>query len=249
VAKLHGKSTDILLGGYDVSAYFNDVSVESSIEEAETTNFASTAKEFLVGHREGSISMSGFFDGAAGGSDELINAGLGLAAGVPCSIMWQGAGTLDNTAIVANLKETSYTPGSAVGSAVSVEVEGRADAGPVYGYVLAPNDAARGVGTTSFTGHDYGAGDPNAAGWAGNLHVTSIVSGSPVLAGKFQKSADFSAYVDLASGAFASIGAVGSEHLSSNTAITDNSIRAVRWNYTITGTGSMFYVVSFGKKR
>lgn len=244
MSKAHSKSTVILLGGYNASGWFNSVDVGGVRDEADVTNFASTAKEFLIGHNEGNVSLEGFWDGAVGAVDDILRPLFEAGTGVPLTVGFVGVSTLHDLVIVANLKQTTYSPGASLGNAVALSVEGRADAGPDYGIILAQL-ASQGVGTTTFTGYDFGATDTTSNGFAGNLHVTAIVSGSPSLAGKFQDSADGSSYADITGGAFAAATTVGGQHLTGTTSVR----RHARWAYTISGTGSMTFAASFAKKR
>lgn len=74
MAFVHGKSAVFKLddsGGTlrDLSAYLNDVSMPRDIETAETTTFgvAGSAKTYITGLTDSTISISGLFDATADG--------------------------------------------------------------------------------------------------------------------------------------------------------------------------------------
>ena len=45
----HGKSVKVFVDEFDFSSYFNDVSVSTTVETAETSTFGSSAKEYITG--------------------------------------------------------------------------------------------------------------------------------------------------------------------------------------------------------
>lgn len=83
MAFVHGKNAYVAMEASvgagsvtDYSAYFNDVSLSRSIETAETTTFGDDDKEYIVGLKDATVSLSGLFDATMDG----VLAGL-LGAG------------------------------------------------------------------------------------------------------------------------------------------------------------------------
>ena len=69
----HGKNVNVFLDEFDFSTYFNDVSASTSIDTAETSAFGTSAKTYVVGHRDGTVSLGGMFEGTAStGTDEFL---------------------------------------------------------------------------------------------------------------------------------------------------------------------------------
>ena len=68
----HGKNVNIFVNEYDFSTYFNDVSASSTVETAEVSAFGSSAKSYIVGLQDGTVSLSGMFDGTATGTDVVF---------------------------------------------------------------------------------------------------------------------------------------------------------------------------------
>jgi predicted secreted protein len=72
MAFVHGKSTNFTLDDtsgsvQDISAFVNNVDFPETIETAETTAFGSTAKSYIVGLTDSTISVSGMWDSTLDG--------------------------------------------------------------------------------------------------------------------------------------------------------------------------------------
>lgn len=124
MAFVHGKSAVFKLddsGGTlrDLSAYLDDVSMPRSIETAETTTFGSSAKTYITGLTDATISISGKFDSTADGY-------LAGVVGAAALLDWEygpegstaGKVKYSGTAIL-----TSYEIGATVGDAVTASAE------------------------------------------------------------------------------------------------------------------------------
>lgn len=124
MAFVHGKSAAFKLDNssgslVDYSAYLEEVSMPRSIETAETTTFGSSAKSYITGLSDATISISGKFDSAA---DATLAAVLGQAATL--SFEYGPAGS--TAGLIKYSGEcimTSYEIGASVGDAVTASVE------------------------------------------------------------------------------------------------------------------------------
>lgn len=124
MAFVHGKSAAFKLDNssgslVDYSAYLEEVSMPRSIETAETTTFGSSAKSYITGLSDATISLSGKFDSAA---DATLAAVLGQAATL--SFEYGPAGS--SAGLIKYSGEcimTSYEIGATVGDAVTASVE------------------------------------------------------------------------------------------------------------------------------
>ena len=58
---LHGKTTAVLVDQFDLSTYFNNVDFSMSLDTAETTAFAASAKAYIPGLKDATLSLSGMF--------------------------------------------------------------------------------------------------------------------------------------------------------------------------------------------
>jgi len=126
MAFVHGKNTYFALdnsGGSltDISAYLNDASLSRSIETAETTKFGDDDKEYIVGLRDATISLSGMFDSTL---DAHIQAVLGQSATLSWAFATNGSTPgASNPVYSGECIVTSYDMSPAVGDVVSVSIE------------------------------------------------------------------------------------------------------------------------------
>jgi hypothetical protein len=74
---VHGKSTAVFLGGSDVSSFLNSVDQTITRDVSETSTFGADAKSYIKGHKDGTISLSGYWDGASGAIDSVMASALG----------------------------------------------------------------------------------------------------------------------------------------------------------------------------
>lgn len=124
MAFVHGKSAAFKLDNaagslVDYSAYLEEVSMPRSIETAETTTFGSSAKSYITGLSDATISLSGKFDVAA---DATLAAVLGQSATL--SFEYGPAGSASGAVKYSGeCIMTSYEIGATVGDAVTASVE------------------------------------------------------------------------------------------------------------------------------
>jgi hypothetical protein len=183
MAFIHGKNASVIHGATSLSAYLNDGSVASDAETAETTAFGSSAKTYIVGLRDGTLSASGMFDGSANAVDATLSATIGSDTGAP--VLFAPAGlTTGERCWILKAKSTSYEVSSPVGDVVSVSYDAQADGGTDGGVIV-----LQATQTTSTTGAAYDAGASSANGGVAQLHVTANTMNANT-AIKVQHSAD-----------------------------------------------------------
>jgi predicted secreted protein len=130
MAFLHGKSSffsiDNAAGSpVDISAFCEEVSLSRSIETAETTTFGSSAKSYIVGLTDATVSISGKFD-AAGAStiDPVLSGILGQSATVTWAYRASSASkSSTNPEYTGEGIVTSYEVSGSVGDAVTFSAE------------------------------------------------------------------------------------------------------------------------------
>jgi hypothetical protein len=234
----HGKSTVVLLNGYDMSAYLNEATQTFSLETGETTTFGSSDKTYVAGLGDGTISCSGLFDGAANASDPVIRGELGEEDNT-FTVLPEGA-TAGRTSILANGQITSYEVSSPVSDVVSISAEIQADGGLWFGSAL--NDLSVVSASAVTTGADNSASTSNGA--VANLHVTSNNRDGATTV-KVQHSADDITYVDLITFTNVSASAVAGETVTSTGTVN----RYLRAQIVPAGTsGSVTYHVSVARR-
>ena len=241
MAFIHGKSSQVLHGAYNLGAFLNDASASADVEVAETTSFGSSAKTYLVGLRDGTVSASGMFDGAAGAVDEVLSASISSDTLAPVTIGYNGT-TLGNRVTILKAKTTSYEVSTPVGDVVAVSYSAQADGGLDQGVSLAA--LASVSATTTGSSHDNSASSAN--GGVAQLHVTVNTRDADATI-KIQHSADDSTFADLATFTVVATTVVTSERVIVASGTTVNRyLRAV--NTLSAGTGSITYQVSFARR-
>lgn len=239
MAYTHGKNTAVLYGAANLSAYFNEATASRTVETAETTAFGNSAKTYIVGLQDGTLSLSGMFDGNTAAVDETLSTTIGADANDVISVAPEGL-SAGKVAFSAAVKQTSYEISSPVGDVVSASLEVQADGGVDRGVVLAGNAAVTANGTG--TAQDNGASSAN--GGAAYLHVTANTrNGSSTF--KVQHSSDNVTFVDLAT--FTSVGT--SSTAAERVVVAGTVNRYLRASHTPGGsTGSVTYSMTFARR-
>jgi len=226
---LHGKNTRVLFSNpssnvaYDISQFFNDASVSTSIDATETTTFQTGGvKSYIPGLKEGVISLSGLYDGTASGIDQILTTAISNS-GDQATLVFPAGGTTDNEiGYLANGIATKYDLKSPVSGVVAVDAEVQADGGVWRG--RGKYFTATGTGYT--VAYNNGSASTN-----GGLLVIGVLALSGALSLNFQHSNDGITYVNATS----AITSVGTQVDTS--ASLPNPIRQyTRLNWTLTGT-------------
>ena len=245
---IHGKNTAVYIDEFDLSSYFNDVSVSLDNDVAETTAFGDTNKAFILGTRGGTLSMSGMWASDTDGSDEELVALLGNAT-TPILTVRQGAAAIGSRAIIAQANETSYAITNPVADVATISADFECTPNQVSNLTFA---LAGGVQLTAGASIAHGSlGDlssvDNAAssanGGAGTLHVpTNTVNGNTTI--KIQHSANNASWADLIS--FTVIGA--STKTSELKAVSGTVNRYLRASASTAGSsGSITFMIAFAR--
>ena len=234
----HGKNAVVLLDNTNLSTTLTDASVSLTADVAETSTFsggASSGKTFVAGLKDGTVTLSGYFESSSPDADAEFLSQLG-SSGSAFTIAPIGH-TRGNPTEFGNVIGTSYDRSADIGSVVAVAVAFQFDGDAYNGKSLLAPTAI--TSSSNETGVDYGAAGTN--GGAGVLHCT-VSSGSPTLDVKIQTSADnvtFSDYIT-----FTQATGTTSELITNAT----NPARYARAVLTFGGSGSITAAVSFAQK-
>ena len=231
----HGKNAVVLLDDTNLSTTLTDASVSLTADVAETSTFTASSKTYVSGLKDGTATLSGYFESSSPDADAEFLSQLG-SSGSAYSIAPIGY-TRGNPTEFGNVIETSYDRSADIGSVVAVAVAFQFDGDAYNGKSLLAPTAI--TSSSNETGVDYGAAGTN--GGAGVLHCT-VSSGSPTLDVKIQTSADnvtFSDYIT-----FTQATGTTSELITSDT----NPARYARAVLTFGGSGSITAAVSFAQK-
>lgn len=231
----HGKNAVVLLDNTNLSTTLTDASVSLTADVAETSTFTASSKTYIAGLKDGTATLSGYFESSSPDADAEFLSQLG-SSGSAFSIAPIGY-TRGNPTEFGNVIETSYDRSADIGSVVAVAVAFQFDGDAYNGKSLLAPTAI--TSSSNETGVDYAAAGTN--GGAGVLHCT-VSSGSPTLDVKIQTSADnvtFSDYIT-----FTQATGTTSELKTSDT----NPARYARAVLTFGGSGSITAAVSFAQK-
>ena len=232
----HGKDAVILLDNTNLSTTLTDASLSLTADVTETSTFSSSSKSYVAGLKDGTATLSGYFETSSPDSDAEYLAQLG-GSGAAFSIAPIGY-TRGNAVSFGTTLETSYDRSADVGGVVSVAVAFQFSEDIFDGKSLVAPAAF--TTTSTETSVDFGAAGTNGGG--ASLHVLAASGSSPTLDAKIQTSADNASFSDYIT--FAQKTAVGSEFKTS----TSNPARYARAVLTIGGSTPSFTVaISFGQ--
>ena len=237
----HGKDAKVLIGKYDLSPYLTEAKVSMSLETAETSTLGTSAKTYIMGQNDGTVSFSGLFDGSANAISAIFEDIINNDLTPVWTVAYDGGLTQGNSCSLGLGKQTSYEATAPVSDVVSLNGELQVTNGVRQGVLVAANRAIT-SSPDNTTGIDNTASSSN--GITANLHVIAN-SRSTATTVKVQHSTDNSTWVDLLT--FTSIGAttITSEQQTASGTVN----RYLRANTTLTaGTGSITITLSVARR-
>ena len=235
----HGKNVNVFVNEYDFSTYFNDVSASSMVETAEVSAFGSSAKEYIVGLTDGTVSLSGMFDGTATGTDVVFSAVLGSTTKQNVIVAPSGHSN-GASAIMLEADDTSYEVSGAVADVVQTSAEFQSSEGVEHGKILSSGSAISATGNG--TSVDNAASSAN--GGVGFVSVPTNTRNGNITV-KVQQSADNSTFTDLITFTVVSSTAKTFQRVE----VTGTVARYLRVNYTVAGsTGTATPIVAFSRR-
>lgn len=247
MAFLHGKGISVLTNDVNLSSFLNDVSISANFETAETTAFGDSAKTYIVGLGDGTVSLNGMYEGTATtGFDAAVTAALASSNETTTSVFYGTPAAGLRTSMAGGII-TTYDISTPVGDVVSASLEIQADGGVTQGDALS---ALAEVSTTT-TGSevDRGAAASTTAGTCvAHLHVPVNGRDAGTLTAKITSSTSSGGtFADVSGGAFTAIsgGSTGSQRLE----ITGAVNRYVKVVYTVASgsSGSYTPIVTLSK--
>ena len=174
---VHGSGARVYVNGFDLSSMLNSVSSSFSADTHETTCFGATAKSYIAGLEDATLSAEGLFSGAVGATDPVLFAAL--RGRVPVFWNWLPAGDIDGVfGFGMSAINNSYEIESPVDDVVSVSAEAQSTTGIDRVQILAPLTAR--TATANGVSRDHGAATTN--GGVGYLQVTAASGATPNLA-------------------------------------------------------------------
>ena len=231
---VHAKESRFAFGSAALAAYLTSISTSTTTDTADSTDLTSTTKNYVPGLSDSSITCAGLFEPLY---DTPAVAAFGAANGSPVSVAPAGF-AVGNPVLVLSGRETTYELSGAVGAVVAANVtiqgDGRFDAG------ISLADLAEVTAGANGSAHTAAAGTSN--GGVATLHVTAVTG---TLTVKLQHSTNNSTWSDLAT--FTAATAATSERITVATGTTVN--RYLRASWTLTGAGAAAtFTTSFARR-
>lgn len=122
MAKTHSKNSVFKVGTTDLSAWTTNVEWPMTGDTAETSAFGSTAKTYVRGLTDATITISGQYDAATGGPDVTLQTLVDDATTTTVIYQPDGPGT-GKIEYTAGTFATTYTPSSDLGGVVAYAAE------------------------------------------------------------------------------------------------------------------------------
>lgn len=230
----HGKDSKVYVNSSDFSSYFNSVDVARTADVAESTTFGLGSKSYITGNKDGTFSVTGFFDATADGVLQPLLAGADM-------VFVLGVDGVDATdgCSFAKGNINNYGVSSAVGDIVATSLDIQADSGVYNGTVL---ENATVTATAGGTARDNAVATGNGGG--AFLIVQTASGTTPTIDAKITHSADNSTYADLVTFTQATSTTAEVKTVSAGTTVN----RYLKVQYTVGGTNPSFAViVGFGR--
>lgn len=187
----HGSAAKLFWHLVDVTTFFKSATVDASKDTAETSAFGSTAKSYIGGLQDGTISAEGMFEATAT-SGEHAALSAALSAAEPIIVFLPEGDTVGKAGDAITGPQTAYTITSAVDDVNQVSADAQASHG-VERVISLKAMGSQSAGTTNQASVDNAAS--SATGLAGFVVVPSVTAGNAVV--KIQHSTDDSSWSDL----------------------------------------------------
>lgn len=238
---IHGRQVRLMTDQFAFEGYFKNLSLGRKVDLPETTTFgASFRARGVVGLKDSTLSMSGFFDSVAGRSDERFRTYL-AQAGAPLFAIAPAGFAIGNLVDMFQAVQGEYNIGSQVGDVVPVD--GSFMGHDVVDLGVSLHDLTAETGTVNSASVDW-TDVTTTSGWVAQLHVSAITGSGCTI--KVQDSADNSSFADISGATFSNVTAVTKERLEG--AATATVRRYTRSIISVMAASSITYVVAFARR-
>jgi len=239
MAFVHGKKTAVFYNGSNLSPFFNEASVSRDVETAETTAFGNDDKNYITGLGDGTMSLSGMFDGQEDAIDDVLSGVIGSATPDVATVAPEGA-VAGKRSMSGTVHQTSYEISSPVGDVVAANLEVQVTEGVDTGFLLAGNLNVGASGQT--TALDNGASSSEGA--TAFLHLT-VNDHDDATVIKVQESSDNISFADIMTFTSVAASAISGQQA----AVSGTVERYVRAEHIPGGSsGSVTYTLAFARK-
>lgn len=233
----HGTAARMFLDGFAGACYINDFSASGDIDTSETTVLCNTAKQYIPGLEDATVSFSGFLDFNSVTPTSTFEYMLSARKRVIFPVVFlpnagaTGVGIQGQRAYMFNGELTSYKIGTKVDEASTIEAEFQSNTGLEAGMTLTPLTTAT-VTNPGAASIDNLASSAN--GLTAVLSVSAVSGTTPTLSVIIEHSPDNSAWGPLIT--FGTKNTVTAEYAS----VTGTVQRYIRARWVIAGTTPSF---------
>lgn len=237
---VHGKNVRVYVDTYDFSSYFNDFTSAQTVDHDETSTFGTVAKTYVIGIKDGKMTLKGLFEPTVlTGTDQYFAGVRGLVTKQIITIS-QGGLAVGSRCTLAKTDNTNYEVSGAIGSVVKASAEFAVSGGLDEGDILSDG--------TAITATAFGASVDDALattnGGVGHLHIPANTRNGTITVA-VQSSANNSVWADLLTFTIVSSATKAIERIEIAGAVA----RYLRVSYTVAGTtGSATPVVAFARR-
>ena len=120
---------------FDVSQFFNDVSVATAVDPVETTTFQNSGvKTYISGLKEGTVTLAGFYDGSYAAVDEIMANAINNSADEAVLVFPDGGTAQNSVCHLARGLENKYDLKTPVAGVVAIDTEIVSDGGVWRGF-------------------------------------------------------------------------------------------------------------------
>ncbi len=247
MAATHGKNTGVVVNENDLSAFFNEADISGEAEIIDVTTFTNQSKRYIVGYRDGKVSLKGLF----GSKDPLVSSDpketddvlrpiLGddtIAQNVLIAI--EGLSVFGNSVSFFLAKQSKYSVTSPYNGVVSVMSDLTADRGISVGPLLLTKQARTVAGSSPA----YDMGAATTKGFIAQINTLAV--GATTSANIIIEDSADGATGWATIGSFTAASIAGAERIETNGAVR----RYVRASWTFTGANGATFVVSFALQK
>ena len=175
----HGTAARMWIDGFPSACNLNEFSMEGTVDTAETTTLCKDRKTYIPGLEDATASMSGFFETNTLDPETTFNYFLEERSRTVFPVVYypDGGESLGSPAYFLDGFLTSYSVGTTVDEAATVEMEFQSNTGWERGIVLSEDTLVDTDGESVY--HDNGASTAN--GGSAILSVGSALGTSPEL--------------------------------------------------------------------
>jgi hypothetical protein len=234
VTAIHGKSTGVLLGRYNLTEYLREIAPSRTTEPADASHFGTNDKEYVVGMSDATISYGGLYAGGTDQVADILEAAAAQDSAEPVTVCFGGI-RVGSAVQFGRTRVSSFEATAPIADIVSISGATQCDGGLRSGICLSTLTPV--TETTAGASHDNGSG--TTRGGRAVMHLVANTHDGDVTV-TIQHSTNGSVWVDLHQFVVVPGGDLAAEHVS----VEGNINRYTRALVTLAGTSGEVVVVA-----